>query len=57
MHLVLFLPSVLLLLTALAGCGTTGTTGATITDEARCRQSGGSWRSANAVCEQGGGGY
>ena len=54
MSLVLFLPPLLLLLTTLAACGTTGTA---MTEEARCRQSGGAWRPANEMCEQGGGGY
>ena len=47
----------LLIVTSLAGC--TAATGPSITEEARCRQTGGVWRAATSYCESGsgGGGY
>jgi hypothetical protein len=52
------LPILLLLgVTLLAGC--TAATGTPITEEARCRQTGGVWRTGTNFCESGsgGGGY
>ena len=46
----------LLIVTVLAGCSSTARL---MTEEARCRQMGGMWRTANNYCEQSGagGGY
>lgn len=56
MRLVLSLPALLVLVTLLTACAGAA---ATVTEETRCRQSGGIWRTATNHCEQsaGGGGY
>ena len=47
------LSMLLLALIVLAGCSSTAPL---MTDEARCRQTGGMWRAANNYCEQSGSG-
>jgi hypothetical protein len=48
---------IILGLTLLAGC--TAATGTPMTEVARCRQTGGVWRTGSSLCESGsgGGGY
>ena len=52
----MILPILLLIVTVLAGCSSSAPL---MTEEARCRQTGGMWRAANNYCEQSGsgGGY